>query len=90
MRDGITQDERRPDLLLEDHAGNWMIIDYKTDHFKRTEVAKQAKTHRAQLVGYADDFAKLTSREPRTFVYFAQFGILHELDCRQPVQLRLI
>lgn len=90
MRDGLTQDERRPDLLLEDQFGNWMIIDYKTDHFKRNELARQAKTHRAQLVGYADDFAKLTSLEPGTFVYFAQFGILHELDCRQPVQLRLI
>lgn len=90
LRDGISQDERRPDLLLEDKSGNWSIIDYKTDHFKRTEIAKQAKTHRAQLVGYADDFAKLTGLEPRTFVYFAQFGILHELDCRQPVQLRLI
>ncbi len=89
-RNGQPQAECRPDLLLEDIQGNWSIVDYKTDHFPLPELARQAKQHRAQLVGYADDFQKITGIEPRSFIYFAQHGTLHELDCLQPVQLKLI
>lgn len=90
VSNGIMQDERRPDLLVEDKHGNWSIIDYKTDDLKHKEISKQAKTHHAQLVGYADDFFKITNIEPRTYLYFARLGVLHEVNARQPVQLSLL
>lgn len=90
VKEGKVQSESRPDLVLEEEGGKWSIIDYKTDHFAPADLLKQARDHRAQLVGYADDFQKITGFEPRAFVYFAQHGVLHELDCLQPVQLKLI
>ena len=90
MNNGRAQSECRPDLIIEDQSGAWSIVDFKTDHFDLAAMGKQAKTHQAQLQGYAGDFQHLTGIEPRAYVYFAQHGILHELDCRKPVQLKLI
>jgi ATP-dependent helicase/nuclease subunit A len=69
---------KRPDLLIEDHSGNWIIVDYKTDKFKQEKMAQQAAKHHDQLQEYAADLKRLTAIEAETYIYFAEFGVLYD------------
>jgi ATP-dependent exoDNAse (exonuclease V) beta subunit len=69
---------KRPDLLIEDHLGNWIIVDYKTDKFKQEKMAQQAAKHHDQLQEYAADLKRLTDIQAETYIYFAEFGILYD------------
>lgn len=70
---------RRPDLLFEDEAGQWHLVDYKTDHFPLEMIDTQAKLHSHQIEGYIGDLEGLLGLRLKPWVYFAQFGILHPL-----------
>ena len=66
---------RRPDLIFQDAAGDWHLVDYKTDHFAAKDVEIQARKHREQIKTYVADLRKLTGVELRPWLYFAQHGI---------------
>ncbi len=69
---------KRPDLLIEDESGNWFIVDYKTDKFKKEKLPQQAAKHREQLQEYAQDLTRLTGIVAETCIYFAEFGLLYD------------
>lgn len=72
---------RRLDLLIEDAAGQWHVIDYKTDHVAPADVEKHAlEDHGDQLKQYQKDLHALTAVQAEAHVYFAQLGLLHRLD----------
>ncbi|MBP6745102.1 hypothetical protein KA344_07690, partial [bacterium] len=66
---------RRPDLVFQDAAGDWHLVDYKTDHFAAKDVEIQARKHREQIKTYVADLRKLTGVELTPWLYFAQHGI---------------
>ncbi|CAN5259237.1 hypothetical protein BH11CYA1_BH11CYA1_01810 [soil metagenome] len=66
---------RRPDLIFQDAAGDWHLVDYKTDHFAAKDVEIQARKHREQIKTYVADLRKLTGVELTPWLYFAQHGI---------------
>lgn len=67
----------RPDLVFQDADGNWHLVDYKTDHFKISDIENQAARHRRQVESYVEDLRKLTGSDCRAHIYFAQFGKLY-------------
>lgn len=69
-------ESRRPDLLIEDEAGNWLIVDYKTDDIPESAIEQQARRHAAQLEGYSRDIRQLTGLNPGIRLYFARLGQL--------------
>jgi ATP-dependent exoDNAse (exonuclease V) beta subunit len=69
-------ESRRPDLLIEDENGNWLIIDYKTDDIPESAVEQQARRHAAQLEEYSRDIRHLTGLNPGIRLYFARHGKL--------------
>ncbi|MDZ4833606.1 MAG: UvrD-helicase domain-containing protein [Candidatus Melainabacteria bacterium] len=71
-------ESRRPDLLIEDENGNWLIIDYKTDDIPESAMQQQARRHAAQLEGYCRDIRQLTGLNPSIRLYFARHGKLVE------------
>lgn len=89
IEEGKLQREYRPDLIIEDEHGDWHIIDYKTDHFDQSKIEEQARLHSEQLADYASGFARLSGHEARTWLYFAQFGIMHATDSTTVKQLTI-
>jgi len=69
-------ESRRPDLIVEDEDGNWLIIDYKTDDVKSDDMVQHARRHAVQLEGYRRDIKALTGLNPATRLYFARLGKL--------------
>ncbi len=69
--------KRRPDLVFLDASNNWHLVDYKTDHFKLSDIENQAARHRRQIESYVEDLHKLTGSTCRAHIYFAQFGNLY-------------
>lgn len=69
---------KRPDLLIEDEAGEWIIVDYKTDKFEISKLTQQAAKHFDQLNEYAKDLFDLTGIKAKTYLYFAEFGALYD------------
>lgn len=67
---------RRPDLIIEDEKGDWVIIDYKTDAVADDEILSQARRHAGQLEAYRRDIKQLTGLNPSTRLYFARPGKL--------------
>jgi ATP-dependent helicase/nuclease subunit A len=80
-------DIKRPDLVLQDSNGNWYVVDYKTDDFLIAYIAKQAKQHRKQLDGYVTAIQKLGGFKATPVLYFAQHGILYNLDSSEEGEL---
>ncbi len=74
--DETRSDSRRPDLVVECDDGEWLIIDYKTDDVHQDDLQSKARTHAAQLDGYARDLGKLTGLRLSTRLYFARYGKL--------------
>jgi len=70
---------KRPDLLIQKLDRSWHVIDYKTDSFPQSEVAKQAANHRDQLQNYASEISQLTGRTVSPHIYFAQHGLIFPL-----------
>jgi ATP-dependent exoDNAse (exonuclease V) beta subunit len=69
-------ESRRPDLIIEDESGNWIIVDYKTDAVLDDEIQQQARRHAGQLESYRRDVRLLTGLNPATRLYFARPGKL--------------
>ncbi|HEY9731514.1 MAG TPA: UvrD-helicase domain-containing protein [Drouetiella sp.] len=82
MLDSESSSTKRPDLLIEDEVGNWIIVDYKTDKFQQEKIAQQAAKHHEQLAEYARDLNVLTGIQASTYIYFAEFGILFDSNKR--------
>lgn len=78
LLDSDISSTKRPDLLIEDESGNWIIVDYKTDKFPQEKIAQQAVKHFEQLQEYARDLKSLTEIEASTYIYFAEFGVLFD------------
>lgn len=85
MLDDAGSTVKRPDLLIEDADGEWIIVDYKTDKFAREKLEKYATKHNEQLDGYAQDLKRLTGITSATYLYFAEFGLL--FDTRRRIVL---
>ncbi|HEY9868145.1 MAG TPA: UvrD-helicase domain-containing protein [Candidatus Obscuribacterales bacterium] len=77
---------KRPDLLLKDAEGQWHVIDFKTDHFELAELHARLRAHSRQLEDYAADIKALAGVDARKFIYFAQHGLLCELEAAPPAQ----
>lgn len=67
----------RPDLLIKQPDGNWLLVDYKTDRFKIENIEQQARLHQAQLVQYQEDLLSIAGIRAQAAIYFAQHGLLH-------------
>lgn len=67
---------RRPDLIIEDENGDWIIVDYKTDAVTEDQILPQARRHAGQLEAYRRDIKQLTGLNPATRLYFARPGKL--------------
>ncbi len=74
--DESRSDSRRPDLVVECDDGKWIIVDYKTDDVQLDDLQSKARSHAAQLDGYARDLGKLTGLRLSTRLYFARIGKL--------------
>lgn len=79
MDSGFGMALKRPDLIIEAADGQWYLIDYKTDKFDRTQIARQVRKHGEQLLGYARDLKRLSGIELKAALYFAQFGVLESV-----------
>jgi ATP-dependent helicase/nuclease subunit A len=75
---------KRPDLLLQDADGQWHVIDFKTDHFELAQLNSRLQAHSRQLEDYAEDVKALAGVDARKSVYFAQHGLLCELEAVTP------
>jgi len=73
-------DTRRPDLLIKKTDQSWHVIDYKTDTFAQSEMARQALQHRKQLDGYAVELSGLVGSKVTPHLYFAQHGMIYSLN----------
>jgi ATP-dependent exoDNAse (exonuclease V) beta subunit len=71
--------ENRPDLLIEDENGNWLIVDFKTDNIlQEQELQQQLHLHRRQLEGYKSDLKRIANIEADAAIYFARLGRLYQ------------
>lgn len=77
---------KRPDLLLKDADGQWHVIDFKTDHFELAQLSSRLRAHSRQLEDYAADIKALSGVDARKSIYFAQHGLLCELEAAMPSQ----
>lgn len=85
LLDEDSSSTKRPDLLIEDESGNWIIVDYKTDKFQQEKMTQQAAKHHEQLSEYSRDLNRLTGIQAATYIYFAEFGILFDSTKRTVV-----
>lgn len=85
LLDDENSSTKRPDLLIEDESGKWIIVDYKTDKFQQEKMVQQAAKHHEQLTEYARDLNRLTGIEAETYIYFAEFGVLFDSTRRAVV-----
>jgi ATP-dependent helicase/nuclease subunit A len=69
---------RRPDLVLEQGLNQWMLVDYKTDHFDRPDLMKHTLRHSEQLQTYVKELNELLGVPLKGYVYYAQYGLLQE------------
>ena len=75
--DGVTQ-SRRPDLILQNMTGQWLLVDYKTDHFEQSKLLKHSHEHGEQLRTYVSELNDLLGVSLSAYIYYAQYGLLHE------------
>jgi ATP-dependent helicase/nuclease subunit A len=75
--DGTTC-SRRPDLVLEQGLNQWLLVDYKTDHFDRADLMKHTLEHSEQLQTYVKELNDLLGVQLKAYVYYAQYGLLQE------------
>jgi ATP-dependent helicase/nuclease subunit A len=75
--DGATC-SRRPDLVLEQGLNQWLLVDYKTDHFDRADLMKHTRDHSEQLQTYVKELNELLGVNLKAYVYYAQYGLLQE------------
>lgn len=85
LLDDENSSTKRPDLLIEDESGKWIIVDYKTDKFQQEKMVQQAAKHHEQLTEYARDLNRLTGIQAETYIYFAEFGVLFDSTRRAVV-----
>jgi ATP-dependent exoDNAse (exonuclease V) beta subunit len=67
---------RRPDLIFQDEADEWQIVDFKTDKMTVADIAAKVNEHSAQVLDYVDDFRRLTNLSAQGWLYFAELGLL--------------
>ncbi len=59
------------DLIFETAAGEWILLDYKTDDIPSDAVESRKEKHRKQLAQYAEMFTKIMGNPPAEVrVYF--------------------
>jgi ATP-dependent helicase/nuclease subunit A len=69
---------RRPDLILQQASGTWILVDYKTDHFEQHELLKHSLEHGQQLQTYVNELQELLGVQLQAFIYYAEYGLLQE------------
>jgi ATP-dependent helicase/nuclease subunit A len=79
-------EDKRPDLIIEDHAGNWHIIDFKTDAVDPAALSSKVREHREQIARYVEDLSRLTGVRAQASLYFAQIGKLEKVEYPLTVQ----
>ncbi len=62
------------DLLLEDEEG-WLIVDFKTDHVTKDQVAEAAQAYRGQIDVYRRAIAAIAGVEAKGLLYFLTPGV---------------
>lgn len=75
--DGVVH-ARRPDLILQQSSGSWLLVDYKTDHFEKHELLKHSLEHGQQLQTYVNELQELLGVQLTAFIYYAEYGLLQE------------
>ncbi len=76
---GVVQ-QRAVDLLFENEHGEWIVLDYKTDHLLLDQAAARAEVHRPQLQDYAALLREVIGRAPAELrVYFLRPNVLYRL-----------
>jgi ATP-dependent helicase/nuclease subunit A len=75
--DGATC-SRRPDLVIEQGLNQWLLVDYKTDHFDRADLMKHTLEHSEQLQTYVKELNELLGVQLKAYLYYAQYGLLQE------------
>lgn len=68
---------RRPDLIFETKAGDWYLVDFKTDTVSQDSIQSAAIKHSAQVQTYVQELNKLSGINIKPHIYFAQLGILY-------------
>ncbi len=69
------------DLLIEDTAGAWHVVDYKSDRLVADDVAEHADRYRLQMLTYAAAAARYLGRPPaRAMLYFLRPAAVHPFD----------
>lgn len=75
---------KRPDLLLEDSAGQLRVIDFKVNKTEFDQLDKyQLAQYRKQVLDYLHDIETLTGVRATAFLYFAREGRLEPIVLEQ-------
>jgi ATP-dependent helicase/nuclease subunit A len=76
------------DLLLEDSAGGWTIVDYKSDRVGPEGVAGHAQRYELQVLAYALAAARYLDQPPaQAVLYFLRPAEAHSLNITQETLL---
>ncbi len=74
------------DLLFEDRAGRWRLVDYKSDRVSTDQVARHAEGYQLQLLVYALAAWRFHGAAPADArLYFLRPGTAHELALSESV-----
>ena len=73
------------DLLVQDAAGAWRIVDYKSDHVDAAAVPEHARRYELQLLAYAIAARRHTGCLPgEAVLYFLRPGLAHRMPLDDP------
>ncbi|MCK4602818.1 MAG: PD-(D/E)XK nuclease family protein, partial [Phycisphaerae bacterium] len=69
------------DLIYEDRAGAWHIVDYKSDRTDRQDIASHARRYELQMLLYAAAAARYLANPPgEARLYFLRTGATHVFE----------
>jgi len=69
------------DLLFQNAQGDWILLDYKTDHLPAEALPARAQELKKQLVRYADLITQVVGSAPAEMrLYFLRANVVHRVD----------
>jgi len=77
------------DVLFLDEYGNWVVLDYKSDHVRGLRVADHAQRYAMQVGIYAAAVEAAIGQPPQTLLHYLRLGYTHtlpEADWRAALQ----
>ncbi len=67
------------DVLFLDEYGNWVVLDYKSDHVRGLRVADHAQRYAMQLGIYAAAVEAAIGQPPQTLLHYLRLGYTYTL-----------